>query len=194
MSRLTNARKELEAYEQTKPGNYQSQYMSQIRDVTGKLNDMDSFDYDPDADTAYQQYKDQYTKNAKLANQNAQATAAARTGGYASSWGTQAGQNAYSSQMQDLDNVLDSLYSQSMSEYNAKRNGLQTQLSGLQAAEEQDYQNYQKDLSDWYDGLSYRQNEYNAASSEKQQKTSNWINGLLSVASIAAQILPWFFI
>lgn len=77
-----------------------------IKDVMDKLENMGDFDYDPDADAAYQQYKNQYTRQAKLANQNAQANAAAMTGGYGSSYGTQAGQNAYASTMNSLDNVL----------------------------------------------------------------------------------------
>lgn len=150
MSRLSNARTELENYEKTRPADYVSQYQPKIKDVMGQLDGMKEFDYDPDADTAYQQYKSQYTRSAKLANQNAQANAAAQTGGYGSSYGTQAGQNAYTATMNNLDNVLNSL---------------------------QD-----------------RQNQYNSASSEHQQRTSNVLNGILSAVGLAAQILPWFFV
>ena len=109
MSRLSNARTELENYEKTRPADYVSQYQPKIKDVMGQLDGMKEFDYDPDADTAYQQYKSQYTRSAKLANQNAQANAAAQTGGYGSSYGTQAGQNAYTATMNNLDNVLNIL-------------------------------------------------------------------------------------
>ena len=169
MSRLTDARSELERYEKTKPADYQSQYQGQIKDVMGQLDGMGEFDYDPDADAAYQQYKSQYTRSAKLANQNAQANAAAQTGGYGSSYGTQAGQNAYAATMNN-------------------------RLNGLQNAEKQDYQNYQNDYSNWLNGLQYRQNQYNSASSEHQQRTSNVLNGILSAVGLAAQILPWFFV
>lgn len=194
MSRLSDARSELQRYEQTKPGAYQSQYQPKIKDVMGQLDSLGSFDYDPEADAAYQQYKNQYTRSAKLANQNAQASAAAQTGGYSSSYGTQAGQNAYAATMQNLDNVLDGLYDQSRNEYSTKKSGLETELSGLQAAERQDYQNYQNDYTNWMNGLQYRQNEYDKASSASQQRTSSILNGLLSAAGLAAQILPWLFI
>ena len=191
MSRLTDARSELERYEKTKPAGYQSQYQGQIKDVMGQLDGMGEFDYDPDADAAYQQYKSQYTRSAKLANQNAQANAAAQTGGYGSSYGTQAGQNAYAATMNNLDSVLDNLQNQSRNEYTARRTGLETRLNGLQNAEKQDYQN---DYSNWLNGLQYRQNQYNSASSEHQQRTSNVLNGILSAVGLAAQILPWFFV
>lgn len=192
MSRLTNARDELERYEQTKPADYQSKYQGQINDVMSKLNDLGEYDYDPAADTAYQQYKSQYAQKAKLANQNAQANASAMTGGYGSSYGTQAGQKAYAATMDDLDSVLDGLAAQNRAEYNTKKSGLQEQLSGLQSAERNDYARYQKDYSQWQDGLSYRQNEYNNAYSEQQQSTRNGLDVLGGILSFAAMILPFF--
>lgn len=192
MSRLTNARDELERYEQTKPADYQSKYQGQINDVMSKLNDLGEYDYDPAADTAYQQYKSQYAQKAKLANQNAQANASAMTGGYGSSYGTQAGQKAYAATMDDLDSVLDGLAAQNRAEYNTKKSGLQEQLSGLQSAEQNDYAKYQKDYSQWQDGLSYRQNEYNNAYSEQQQSTRNGLDVLGGILSFAAMILPFF--
>lgn len=192
MSRLTDARGELERYEQTKPADYQSKYQGQINDVMNKLNDLGEYDYDPAADTAYQQYKSQYAQKAKLANQNAQANASAMTGGYGSSYGTQAGQKAYAATMDNLDSVLDGLTAQNRAEYNTKKSGLQEQLSGLQSAEQNDYAKYQKDYSQWQDGLSYRQNEYNNAYNEEQQNTQNGLNILGSFLSFAAMILPFF--
>ena len=73
--------------------------------------------------------------------------------------------------MNNLDNVLNSLQDQSRSEYTAKRTGLESRLSGLQNAEQQDYQNYQS-----------------------SQRTSRWLNGILSAVQLAAQILPWLFV
>lgn len=192
MSRLTDVRGELERYEQTKPADYQSKYQGQINDVMSKLNDLGEYDYDPAADTAYQQYKSQYAQKAKLANQNAQANASAMTGGYGSSYGTQAGQKAYAATMDDLDSVLDGLMAQNRAEYNTKKSGLQEQLSGLQSAERNDYAKYQKDYSQWQDGLSYRQNEYNNAYSEQQQSTQNGLSVLGGILSFAAMILPFF--
>ena len=194
LRKKNQAEQEEREWNANRPADYVSQYQPKIKDVMGQLDGMKEFDYDPDADTAYQQYKSQYTRSAKLANQNAQANAAAQTGGYSSSYGTQAGQNAYTTTMNNLDNVLNSLQDQSRSEYTAKRTGLESRLSGLQNAEQQDYQNYQKDMANWMDGLQYRQNEYDKASSESSQRTSRWLNGILSAVQLAAQILPFFFV
>lgn len=194
--RVTTAKNNLDYIKGQKPGEYQSEYGSQISGTQSQLDKMnrDGFSYDYTKDAAYQQYKNQYTRQAKLANQNAQANAAAMTGGYGSSYGTQAGQNAYASTMNSLDNVLDSLYSQSKAQYNTEKSGLQQQLSGLQSAEKQDYSQYQNDLANWTEGLQYKKNEYDNAYSAKQNGWQNFMNGALQVAGIAAKILPLFFI
>ena len=147
MSRLNEAKTALEQYEQTKPGAYQSQYKPKIDNVLGKLEDMGEFDYDPDADTAYKQYR--------------------------------------------LDSVLDGLYNQSLGEYNAKKNGLQSQLSSLQQAENSAYNTYQQNLSNWYDGLEYRQNEYNNAYNADQQKKANGIQTATGIGQMIATAAPW---
>lgn len=191
MSRLSEAKTELERYEQTKPGAYESQYQKKIENVTGKLEGLGEFDYDPDADTAYKQYKDQYSRNAQKANRNAQANAAALTGGYTSSYGTQAGQNAYDATMANLDDVLDGLYNQSLGEYNAKKSGLETELAGLQRAESSARQTYQQNLDNWNEGLAYRQNEYDSAYNEEQQKKANGIQNVIGTGQLLAQAAPW---
>ena len=191
MSRLSEAKTELERYEQTKPGAYESQYQKKIENVTGKLEGLGEFDYDPDADTAYKQYKDQYSRNAQQANRNAQANAAALTGGYTSSYGTQAGQNAYDATMANLDDVLDGLYNQSLGEYNAKKSGLETELAGLQRAESSARQTYQQNLDNWNEGLAYRQNEYDSAYNEEQQKKATGIQNVIGTGQLLAQAAPW---
>lgn len=191
MSRLSEAKTELERYEQTKPGAYESQYQQKIDDVNGKLLGLGEFDYDPDADTAYKQYKDQYSRSAQKANRNAQANAAALTGGYTSSYGTQAGQNAYDATMANLDDVLDGLYNKNLGEYNAKKSGLETELAGLQRAESSARQTYQQNLDNWNEGLAYRQNEYDSAYNEEQQKKANGIQTATGIGQLIASAAPW---
>ena len=82
MSNLSNARAQLEEWEAKKPGDYTSQYKDKIDGVMGQLDGMKGFSYDPTRDAAYEQYKNSYTRQAKLANENAQANASAISGGY----------------------------------------------------------------------------------------------------------------
>ena len=65
------------APEAKKPEDYTSKYKDRIDGVMGQLDGMKDFSYDPTRDAAYEQYKNSYTRQAKLANENAQANASA---------------------------------------------------------------------------------------------------------------------
>ena len=191
MSRLSNARTELENYEKTRPADYVSQYQPKIKDVMGQLDGMKEFDYDPDADTAYQQYKSRYTRGAELASEDAAAQAAARSGGYGNSWGTRSGQTAYQNTMNGLASVADSLYNQAYNEYNTKKSDLSNQLGTLQKQDELARQEWQTNVDKYYNDLSYAQNEYNSAVNAYQQERSSKRGFWGSVLAGAAMLLPW---
>ena len=81
--RVTTAKNNLDYIKGQKPGEYQSEYGSQISGTQSQLDKMnqDGFSYDYTKDAAYQQYKNQYTRGAELASENAAANASARSGG-----------------------------------------------------------------------------------------------------------------
>ena len=83
MSNLSNARAQLDAWEARKPEDYTSKYKDRIDGVMGQLDGMKDFSYDPTRDAAYEQYKNSYTRQAKLANENAQPTPAPSRAGTA---------------------------------------------------------------------------------------------------------------
>ncbi len=171
---------------------YTNKYQPRIDKVQQDLTQMGEFDYDPDADAAYQGYRNQYSRQAQLANRNAQATAAARTGGYSSSYGVQAGQSAYDATMSGLDDVLDGLMSQNRSEYNAKKNGYQQELNALQTEQSREYQNYQQNLANWQNQQNYKQQQADKEQQKKEQKSSSFWGGLVNVGLMLASILPYF--
>ena len=194
MSRLSNARTELENYEKTRPADYVSQYQPKIKDVMGQLDGMKDFGYDPTRDAAYEQYKNSYTRQAKLANENAQANASAISGGYGSSYGTQAGQSAYQNAMAGLSNATNGLYSQALNQYTQKKSDLQSQLSGYQQAEAQDYEKYQTNYQNWENQRNYYQSVYNQAASEAQAKKNRRSGFWNTVVSVGATLLPLLFL
>ena len=189
--RLNTARYNLEQYEKTKPADYQSKYQGQIKDVMDKLENMGDFDYDPDADAAYQQYKNQYTRGAELASENAAANASARSGGYGNSWGTSSGQTAYQSTMNGLSDVADSLYNQAYNEYATKKSDLSNRLSSLQQQEKLAQDAYNTRLNNYYRQLNSAQTEYANAVGASQQKDANNTNFWGNVLQVGAQLLPW---
>lgn len=56
MSRLSNARTELENYEKTRPADYVSQYQPKIKDVMGQLNGLQNAEKQD-----YQNYQNDYS-------------------------------------------------------------------------------------------------------------------------------------
>lgn len=89
------------------------------------------FSYDVNADPLYQQYKDQYIQNGKLAMQDTMGKAAALTGGYGSTYSQQVGQQAYDSYLQNLNAMIPELYSQAYSKYMDDYNMKQQEYSKL---------------------------------------------------------------
>ena len=157
----------------------------------GQLDGMKDFSYDPARDAAYEQYKNSYTRQAKLANENAQANASAISGGYGSSYGTQAGQSAYQNAMAGLSSATNGLYSQALNQYTQKKSDLQNQLTGYQQAEAQDYEKYQTNYQNWENQRNYYQSVYNQAASESQAKKSRSTSIFGTILSVAASLLPF---
>ena len=191
--RVKTARENLDRIKGNKPGEYQSEYASQIGGTQDALNKMNEkgFAYDYTKDLAYQQYKSRYTRGAELNSEDTAARAASRSGGYGNSWATSSGQTAYQSTMAGLSDAADSLYDQAYNEYTTKKNDLTSRLSALQSQEKLAQDTYNTNLNNYYNQLGNAQTEYADAVAAKQQKTANTTNTIGNVATVAAQLLPW---
>lgn len=77
--RVTTAKNNLDYWKGQQPEDTTGQYDSQISGTQSQLDKMnrDGFSYDYTKDAAYQQYKNQYTRGAELASENAAANASA---------------------------------------------------------------------------------------------------------------------
>ena len=191
--RVKTARENLDRIKGNKPGEYQSEYASQISGTQDALNKMNEkgFAYDYTKDLAYQQYKSRYTRGAELNSEDTAARAASRSGGYGNSWATSSGQTAYQSTMAGLSDAADSLYDQAYNEYTTKKNDLTSRLSALQSQEKLAQDTYNTNLNNYYNQLGNAQTEYTDAVAAKQQKTANTTNTIGNVATVAVQALPW---
>lgn len=79
------------------------------------------FEFSLDGNALYNQYKDQYTKQAQLAREDAIGRAAAMTGGYGNSYAMSAGDSAYNARMDELNNIIPELYNMAYNQYNNER-------------------------------------------------------------------------
>ena len=91
--------------------------------LTNTMNDIENrekFSYDVNGDALYQQYKDQYTTQGKLAMMDTMGQAAAMTGGYGNSYAQSVGQQAYQGYLQQLTDKIPELYQLALNKYNSE--------------------------------------------------------------------------
>lgn len=142
-----------------KPGEFVWDKQDQLDETTQKWLDRDPFEYDMGNDPLYQQYKEQYSALGKLAMQDTMGQATALTGGYANSYAQTVGQQAYQQYMKQLQSMMPELYSMSRSNYDAEGQQLYNEIALLEGQRSQAFNEYQADVSEWYNYLSYLQQE-----------------------------------
>ncbi len=166
----TQAQKKANELANNAPGAYASPYQQKINSTLEKINSRKPFSYDFNADALYNRYKDLYEQVGETAMMDAQADAAALTGGFENSYGASAGQKAYQQMLQNASNAIPELQNNALSRYNAEGEELYNRLSAYQNAESLAYQKYQNDLNNYYNALDY----WNSiASSRGRRKTKN---------------------
>lgn len=166
--------------------NYKNQ--AAYDDAMNAILNRKGFTYDVNGDALYQQYKDNYMRQGKLAMQDTMAQAASLTGGYGNSYATSVGNQAYQGYLAQLNDVIPELYNLALNAYNAEGDRLNTnynllatdrdaeramytdkynQLVADRGYYSDNYNNaYTQDYSKWTDNRNYDTsqywNEYNA--------------------------------
>ena len=132
-----------------KPGAYQSSWQTQLNETLDKILNREKFSYDLNGDMLYQQYKDQYATQGKMAMMDTMGQAAALTGGYGNSYAQSVGQQAYQGYMQQLNDRIPELYQLALDQYNREGDALYNQASLMASMEDQDYGRYRDQLNDY---------------------------------------------
>lgn len=99
--------------------------------IMNKILNREQFSYDLNGDALYQQYKDKYIQQGKMAMQDTMGQAAAMTGGYGSSYASTAGNQAYQASLQNLNDVIPELYQMALDKYNQEGQDLYNQYGML---------------------------------------------------------------
>lgn len=158
---VRNAQDALKNQAASKPGQYTSQWQQQLDDIMGKIQNREKFTYDVNGDALYNQYKDQYVRNGKLAMQDTMGQAAALTGGYGNSYAQQVGQQTYQGYLTGLTDKIPELYQMALNKYQMDGDALQKQYAILGDREQQDYGRYQDALSSWQNDRNFLYDQYN---------------------------------
>jgi hypothetical protein len=153
----------LSAYQQAqanRPGAYTSQWSNQLSDLYNQIANRPAFSYDLNADMLYQQYRDQYTRGGRQAMRDTMGQASAMTGGFGNSYAQTAGQQAYQSYMQRLNDVVPQLEDRAYGRYRDQGTDLYN-LYGLTAGnEDRDYGRYRDQVGDWRSDRDFAYGQY----------------------------------
>lgn len=151
--------------EERKKKQYQSTWSEQINDTVNQILNRKPFEYDINTDKLYQQYKDMYETQGKLAMEDTVGKVTSLTGGYGNSYAQSAGQQAYQDYMNQLNSMVPDLYNMALSKYQAEGDALYAQLSTLA---QQDATAYDRFLADR--DYEYQQGRDEAADKRYEQE------------------------
>lgn len=157
---MKKMREQLQQVQLQKPEQYQSQWAQKQQQAASDYMNRPDFKYSLNGDPLYQQYKEQYQRQGKLAMQDTIGQAAAMNGGYGSSYGQMAGQQVYDSKLQQLNDRVPELYNLALSKYQADGEQLLNRFNLAASMEGQDYSRYQDALSAWQNERDYAAGRY----------------------------------
>ena len=120
-------------------GDYGYGKQGTLDEVINKILNREEFSYDLNGDALYQQYKDKYIQQGKMAMQDTMGQAAAMTGGYGNSYAATAGNQAYQAHLENLNDVIPELYQMAYDRYNQEGQDLYNQYSMLSDDKSMDY-------------------------------------------------------
>lgn len=164
----------------------QTDWLNNVKDSIQNYGD---FSYDVNGDALYQQYKDQYIQQGKMAMQDVMGQAAAMTGGYGNSYASTVGNQAYQGYLQQLNDKVPELAQMAFSRWQAGKDDLYNQYGMLLKEYEREYGLYSDEYnqlldkvglarSDYYDGadMHYTEqgNSNNILSNQFSNEMSIW--------------------
>ena len=166
----------------TNYGDFAYSNQSDLDAIMNRILNREEFSYDLNGDALYQQYKDKYIQQGKMAMQDTMGQAAAMTGGYGNSYAASVGNQAYQASLQNLNDVIPELYQMAYDKYLQEEQSMLNQYSLLsddrnmeygmwgdkynQLVADRDYNAneannaYAKDYGEWSDAYNRDYNQY----------------------------------
>lgn len=137
---------------------YTSKYQNQIDSAMNTVTNREKFAYDPLKDANFQALAKVYSKQGEQAAQNTMADAASLNGGYGSSYGIAASQQARNDYNQQLASQIPALQEAAYNRYVNDYNMNLSALDALRTADDSDYGKHRDNVSDsqWRFGADYQ--------------------------------------
>ena len=129
---------------------YTSPYQQQLDSMYDQIMNRGQFQYDLNGDALYNQYREQYTQQGQRAMQDTMGQAAALTGGYGSSYATQAGNQAYQEYLTKLSDMVPTLYDKAYQRWSDEGQQMTDRFNTAYQMEGRDYDRYQTEKQQAY--------------------------------------------
>jgi hypothetical protein len=143
------------------PGEWQGgNYQDAVKSAWDAINNRAKFSYDLNGDALYQQYKDKYINQGRLAMADTIGQASAMTGGYGNSYAVTAGSQAYQSHLQNLNDIVPQLYQMAYDRYNKEGQDLKDKYSLASDMYNREYGEHRDKVSDYNTNLDRLASEY----------------------------------
>ena len=133
-----------------KPVLKESPWQQTVNDTLNKIMNREKFNYDLNGDALYQQYKDNYINQGKMAMMDTMGQAQAATGGYGNSYAQTVGQQTYQGYLQGLNDKVPELYSLALEKYNNEGSDLYNQYALAQGMVDDGYNKWRDEMSDYH--------------------------------------------
>lgn len=134
-----------------------------------------AFSYDLNGDALYQQYKDNYIQQGKMAMQDAMGQAAAMTGGYGNSYAATVGNQAYQGYLQGLNDKVPELYQLAMQRYNMEGDRLRDVYGVLRDEDETGYNRHMDTKNTAFKEMEYTNALKDTAYTQVQNDYNNYV-------------------
>lgn len=126
-------------------------YSTETKRLAEDLMNRGEFKYDMNADALYRQYADRFMKQGKTAMRDTIGQASAMTGGYGNSYAQSAGQQAYNSHLEEMNDMIPDLYNLALQKYQAEGERLRSDLATSMAFDESAYKKEQDAINNEID-------------------------------------------
>ena len=133
------------------------------KDAMNAYLNRNKFSYNINGDALYQQYKDKYIQQGKMAMADTMGQAAAMTGGYGNSYAASVGNQAYQASLQQLNDVIPELYQMAYDRYNQEGQDLLNRYSLLSTDRDAEYGMWKDKGNQLNDERTYYGTEHNNA-------------------------------
>lgn len=167
-----------------KPGDYASNWTDKLNGLYDQIINRDKFSYDLNSDPLYNQYKEQYTTLGQQAMMDTMGQASMLTGGYGNSYASTAGNQAYQSYLQQLNDKVPEMYAEARDAYAEEGQNLYNQFALTQSMDATDYGRYRDEVSDYYNDLGFASDSYNSERNFDYNNYSNMLNYWQNQASM----------